>query len=237
MLEHQRDAELTVVSLSNDVPTPLERRETPRNLSVLRTAILRTSFGEELCLVRNISAGGLMAHVYSDLKPGDPATVEFKSEISVRGHVVWSRDNLVGIQFAQLVDVFDVLSDHQGLAAGILHSRAPRVEVRASARLRSGADYQPVMLLNISQGGAKLQLTKPDELKSDLVLMADGLPRLPGSLRWRRGDAAGISFNEVIPFADVARWVANAREHPLDASAPTSPSARSLSSLPVHHGT
>jgi hypothetical protein len=63
MLEHSRDAEVTVVSLSDDMPAPPERRQSYRNLSVLRTAILRTSCGEELCLVRNISAGGLMAPV------------------------------------------------------------------------------------------------------------------------------------------------------------------------------
>jgi hypothetical protein len=45
------------------------------------------------------------------------------------------------------------------------------------------------------------------------VLIANGLPRLPGTVRWRRGEYAGVSFNEVIPFADVARWIANAHRH------------------------
>jgi len=213
MLEHCRDADLTIVTLSGDVPAPPERRQSQRNLSVLRTAVLRTSSGEELCLVRNISAGGLMAHVYSSLQEGDPATIEFKSEISVRGHVVWSRDRLVGIQFAQPVDVFDVLADRRDAATIDHQSRLPRVEVHSSARLRSDGQYQPVLLCNISQGGAKLRLAKPDGLKSEVVLIADGLPRLPGTVRWRRGEYAGIAFNEVIPFADVARWVADAHRH------------------------
>jgi len=211
MLEHSLNGEQTVFSLSNDMPAPPERRQTLRNLSVLRTAILRTSYGEELCLVRNISAGGLMAHVYSNLQPGNPATVEFRSEISVRGNVVWSRDRLVGIQFAQLIDVSAVLADPPDPTTGPYHSRSPRIDVHASARLRSGGHYQPVVLCNISQGGAKLRLTKPAQLDSDVVLIADGLPRLPGSVRWSRGEYAGISFNEVIPFADVARWIADAQ--------------------------
>src|SRR3569623_1810326 len=134
MLEHSRDAERTVVSLSDDVPAPPERRQSQRNLSVLRTAILRTSCGEELCLVRNISAGWLMAHVYSSLHEGDPATVEFKSEVSVRGHVVWTRERLVGIQFAHPVDVSDELADHRDPAAGDQQTRLPRVEVHSAAR-------------------------------------------------------------------------------------------------------
>src|SRR3569833_1416580 len=123
MIEQSLSADLTVFSLSDDVPAPPERRQSQRNLSVLRTAILRTSCGEELCLVRNISAGGLMAHVYSSLHEGDPATVEFKSEVSVRGHVVWTRDRLVGIQFAHPVDVSDVLAAHRDPAAGDLQTR------------------------------------------------------------------------------------------------------------------
>lgn len=213
MLEHCRDADVTIVSLSGDVPAPPERRQSQRNLSVLRTAVLRTSSGEELCLVRNISAGGLMAHVYSSLQEGDPVTIEFKSEISVRGHVVWSRDRVVGIQFAQPVNVSEVLADHRDAATGDHQPRLPRVAVRSPARLRSDGQYQPVLLCNISQGGAKLRLAKPDSLKSDVVLIANGLPRLPGTVRWRRGEYAGIAFNEVIPFADIARWIANAHRH------------------------
>src|SRR3569623_432980 len=213
MLEHSRDADRTVFSLSDDVPAPPERRQSQRNLSVLRTAILRTSCGEELCLVRNISEGGLMEHVYSSLHESDHATVEFKYEVSVRRHVVWTHDRLVGIQFAHTVDVSDVLADHRDPAAGDQQTRLPRVEVHSAARLRSDGQYQPVLLCNISQGGAKLRLGKPDDLKSDVELIANGLPRLPGTVRWRRGEYAGISFNEVIPFADVARWIANAHRH------------------------
>jgi hypothetical protein len=213
MLEHSRDAELTVVSLSDEMPAPPERRQSQRNLSVLRTAVLRTSCGEELCLVRNISAGGLMAHVYSRLSRGDPATIAFKSEVAVRGHVVWSRDRLVGIQFTQPIDVSEVLADHHDTAVKAYQPRLPRVDVHTAARLRSGGQYQPIVLCNISQGGAKLHLGRPEQLKTDVVLIANGLPRLPGTVRWRRGDYAGVSFNEVIPFADVARWVANAHRH------------------------
>jgi hypothetical protein len=131
----------------------------------------------------------------------------------VRGHVVWSRDRLVGIQFTQLINVSEVLADHRDPTAGDYQSRLPRIEVHSPARLRSGGQYQPVVLCNISQGGAKLRLGKPDDLKTDVVLIANGLPRLPGSVRWRRGEYAGISFNEVIPFPDVARWIANAHRH------------------------
>ena len=81
VVEQFEKGELTAVSLSDDVPSS-ERRTNPRHVTVLRVAKLITPHGEELCLVRDISTGGLMAHIYSELKVGDPVTAEFKS-----GHV------------------------------------------------------------------------------------------------------------------------------------------------------
>lgn len=56
-----------------------ERRHGARHIAVMRVAKLHTRHGEELCLVRNISAGGLMANIWSDLTIGDLLIAEFKS--------------------------------------------------------------------------------------------------------------------------------------------------------------
>lgn len=209
MLHDHRDDELTVVSFSTDPPSPpLERRSSPRDISVLRTALLRTSHGEELCLVRNISIGGLMAHVFSDLAVADPVTIEFKSEHSVRGRVVWRRDELAGIKFGQPIELSDVLSNQFESTFMPLAPRAPRAEVNVPARVRSTNGWQPAILRNISQGGAKLQLSKPDEIGATVLLSAPGLAVIPGAVRWRRDGNAGVAFDRLIPFSDIARWVA-----------------------------
>jgi hypothetical protein len=205
MLDHFKNGELTVISFSTDVPEKPERRRSDRSLSVLRAALLRTVHGDELCLVRNISAGGLMAHVYSTLRPGDPVTIEFKSENSVRGQVVWVDERLVGIQFMQPADIAEILSDRCDPARG--QARAPRVQIHRPARIRSGARYQSIVLCDISQAGVKLCLSKPELLGEEVVLMAQGLPAIAGVVRWRRGDYAGIAFNHLVSFPEIARWV------------------------------
>lgn len=207
MFDHHREDALTVISLSNDVPVAPERRENIRNLSVLKSAILRTSHGDELCLIRNISAGGVMMHVFSRLKYSDPVTIEFRSSHIVRGHVVWCRDDLAGVKFNKLINVPDILTDSSRLPDQT--SRPPRITVGAPAKLRSGSQYQSVVLCNISQGGARIQLSEPDKVGEEAVLTVNGLPPIIGTVRWRTGDYAGVAFNTLIAFEDVARWASD----------------------------
>ena len=93
----------TGFSFSNAVPMPPERRSDERLIKILRVGTLIIDGRRELCLIRNISAGGVMAHVYSKLSPGQPVTIELKATQPVAGHVVWMRDANAGIQFGHLV--------------------------------------------------------------------------------------------------------------------------------------
>ncbi len=54
--------EETTFSFSSAAPQPDRRRQT-RHLTILRVGTLIIEGRRELCLIRNISAGGLMAHV------------------------------------------------------------------------------------------------------------------------------------------------------------------------------
>ena len=222
MQHSHRDDDLTVVSFSNETPAPPERRSASRNISILRTALLRTRQFEELCLVRNISIGGLMAHVFCDLRVGDPIEIEFKSERSVGGRVVWRRDQLAGMQFQHPIDLAFVLSNQFEDARK--SARAPRVDVDVPARIRSAATWQPVVLRNISQGGARLQIDPATELLETVLLEAPGLAIIPGSVRWRDEDSAGVAFDRLVPFADIAQWVADSH-HARAAAGEPSPAA------------
>ncbi|MDF0487621.1 PilZ domain-containing protein [Sphingomonas sp. H39-1-10] len=207
MFDHRNDKALTVISMSDDVPPAPERRADARNLSILKAAILRTALGEELCLVRNISRGGLMAHIFSDLEVGDAVKIEFRSSKIVRGRVVWRRPELMGVRFSQFIDIAEVLTESTPTSGYV--ARAPRVAVSVPARLRSGARYQPVALANISQGGARVYLSDPGRVGDDVVLSVSGLPVLTGSVRWRADACAGIAFNELLAFEDVGRWISS----------------------------
>ena len=201
------------------LPEPTERRDGARHIAVMRVAKLHTANGEELCLVRNISAGGLMAHIWSKLAAGNRVAAEFKSGSIAEGKVVWRRENRIGMQFDQLADVPMVLGGDEDPAPGF-QPRAPRVAVAVKGRLRCGARYFAIDVHNISQGGVRVACDDAeldDRIESGpIVLSIAGLPPLEGTVRWHGDGLAGIAFNASIPLDTIGRWIAENQRLPAD---------------------
>ncbi|HTU12418.1 MAG TPA: PilZ domain-containing protein [Allosphingosinicella sp.] len=198
----------TGFSFSNDVPQPPERRTTERHIKILRVGTVVVDGRRELCLIRNISAGGVMAHVYSQLVPGQQVSVELKTSQPVPGRVVWTRGGNAGIQFDQAVDVADLLATPQGVDNS-WRPRTPRVEIDRMATLRTGARTDWVHARDISQSGVKVE-GEPDAAPAvgeEVVITLEGFRPLHGVVRWSSEGLCGISFNQLIPFGDLIDWL------------------------------
>lgn len=84
----KRPVETTSYSLSGSAPEP-EQRSSERHLSLLRVGSLIVDTRRELCLIRNISAGGMMIRAYSTVAQGTPVSIELKQGEPVSGIVQW----------------------------------------------------------------------------------------------------------------------------------------------------
>jgi hypothetical protein len=175
----------------------------------LRVGTLVVDGRRELCLIRNISAGGLMAHVYSTLAPGERVTVELKTNHAIPGHVVWTREGNSGIQFDAEVDVAELLA-HPIISPNGWRPRTPRVEIDRMATLRIGARTQWVRALDISQSGVKIETDHAPAEGADVVLTLEGFRPLYGAVRWAGADGCGIAFNQLIPFGELIQWLKEA---------------------------
>jgi hypothetical protein len=200
----------TGFSFSNAVPLPPERRGDERLIKILRVGTLIIDGRRELCLIRNISAGGVMAHVYSKLMPGQPVTVELKATQPVGGHVVWVRDAEAGIQFDNAMDVADLLANPAVLDNG-WRPRTPRVEIDRMATLRAGARTYWVHARDISQSGVKVETDNPPAADTEIMVALEGLRPLAGIIRWSSDTACGIAFNQLIPFGELIDWLKSGR--------------------------
>ena len=80
--------EETTFSFSAEAPPPPDRRRDARHLTILRVGALVGTAGRELCLIRNISGGGIMAHVYCRHVPGEKVSIELKSEEPIEGTII-----------------------------------------------------------------------------------------------------------------------------------------------------
>src|SRR3712207_2902356 len=113
----QHVLEETTFSFSTSAPQP-DRRRHGRHLTILRVGALIIGGRRELCLIRNISAGGLMAHVYSAMQVGQRLAVELKGDQAVAGEVAWVEDANIGITFDEPIDVEEILAIQAASANG-----------------------------------------------------------------------------------------------------------------------
>jgi hypothetical protein len=205
MLNHEC-VDDTSLSLSAAIPAPPERRRQQRHLTILRVGALIVDGARELCLVRNISAGGVMAHVYRHFEIGTRLEVEIKNDEAMAGRVVWAEESNVGIAFDQKIDVPDLLATSKLLGDGRL-ARRPRVEINRRVRLRCGAEVYFADGIDISQGGVKLATEQKLPVNADVVVTLDGFRPLPGIVRWVKDGHVGISFLQVIPIGELCEWL------------------------------
>lgn len=195
----------TAFSFGGVMPEPGDRRGEERQLTTLRVAKLVTPDGEELCLIRNISSGGVMAHVYSRRDEGERVAIEIRNDRSLSGTIRWKEGTNIGISFDERIDVAEVLAV-QAAARGVRH-RAPRLDRQCTATLRLAAQRCRVEVRNVSQGGAGIVADHPLLERDEVILTMDGFHPVPGIVRWVRGSEAGIEFDQPIRFTELIEWL------------------------------
>lgn len=192
-----------------DVSQLPDQRSGERYTTLFRVARVVTGCGaQHLCLIRNIGAGGLLLETYVPFDAGTKVRIEPKGCTPVDGEVRWVKDRHAGVAFDTPIDVPDYLNQNQ-LTAGREIPRGPRLVVGSRARLRVGAMWHLVDLIDLSQRGAKIESDLPMELEAAVELMVERLAPVSGRVRWIKGERAGIEFSAPIPLADLAEWASS----------------------------
>jgi len=195
ILATKKLVETTLYSLSAETPARPDRRVGDRYVSLLRVGAMMIDGRRELCLIRNVSAGGMMIRPYSPVAAGTRLAVELKQGDCVSGVVQWSDKGLVGITFDEPIDVLALLNSPGGKP----RPRMPRIELNCTATLRQDGTVFRARVVNISQGGICVNSPVDLELNGDVVVSLPDLHSVAGVVKWRDGDYYGIGFNRVYP--------------------------------------
>lgn len=191
-MKHQ--VQQTIYSLSTEAPAVPDRRSGERYLSLLRVGALVVDGRRELCLVRNVSAGGMLIRPYSPITAGTPVSIELKHGETVTGVAKWIDDGVVGIAFDEPIDVVALLTTSEDGP----QPRMPRIELSCTAWVREDADIYRTRTINISQGGMCVEGDPRLEADAKVIVSLAGLEPIPGWVKWKDGDRYGIGFNRVL---------------------------------------
>lgn len=186
--------------------TPIgDQRADARHRTVLQVAKLETVHGDELCILRNVSAGGLRADVYTDLAVGDPVRFELKTGRSVAGRVIWTDGSAIGVEFDRKVPILAYLA-HQAIEELGRRIRAPRVQVGEKGVVRIGDREFSVDIVDASQAGMCISTDRVLFTGGACQVHADGLGQRGAVVRWCHDGEAGLQFKRPLTFQDFAAW-------------------------------
>ena len=185
-----------------------EHRLSERKVVTVRwVAKLSGEKGQELCLIRNISSGGIMANIYSEHEVGEHIALEIRSGQLLEGEIVWLRDGCIGVRFHAELDVDEMLKAASSSDRSGLRTRAPRIEVYGQAHIKIGLRTYSVDLCDLSQGGVKVTLPEPIDPDKEVVVSIGGLEDRKSLIRWQRNGRAGLSFVRPISFDLLVEWL------------------------------
>lgn len=200
--------ETTLYSLSGCAPGPLERRDGERQMTLYRVGSLFIDGRRELCLIKNISCGGMMVRAYSDLAEGTPVQVELKSGEPIAGRISWFDNPNAGITFDAPVDIVGLLSASHEAA----RPRMPRIEVSGPVTIRDGASAHQLRLCDISQGGLKVACEDMIAPDTDVVVSLPGFDPQAAVVRWSSNGHMGLTFNRLLTLGLLVDWIQQHRD-------------------------
>ena len=204
----EQPVDTTIYSLSHAAPSPAERRDGERHLTLFRVGSIIIEDRRELCLIKNVSAGGMLIRAYSPLKPGAAVAIELKQGEIIDAKVNWAKDDCAGIGFIEPVDVVDLLATSMDGP----RPRMPRIEVCCIASVRQDGSVYGMRARDVSQGGIKVDSQRDLKIGADVVVTLPGLAPVQGVVRWKETGSYGITFNRLLALSDLVGWLQDQRE-------------------------
>lgn len=186
-----------------------DRRAGPRALSILRVGRVVWDEQDQLCVVRNISPGGVMFECLRPPPVGQQLLIELRSDKRMTGEVRWSRDRKVGIQFDREINVEHMLREERSPLLRV-RPRAPRFIRRGTLKLIADGETMSADIVDISTFGVNCRPEAAVRNGEPIVAALDGVAATNAEIRWVRGDQAGIRFEKPLPWKPFQLWLDHA---------------------------
>lgn len=199
------NASITTVVVGDRLPWPDDSPSSYERGPLDAAALFHLGVRQD-CHIRKISALGVT--VSSNLVPalGERVSIEIATGQRPAGKIAWTGRGELGIRFDDAIDVIALLN--RKLVSQTPERRTmPRLEVRCFAHIKSGGNFVPAMLRNISTRGLQLEGAELPAVGTYVSVFVDGLTMPPGEVVWRRNNLAGIEIMEELSWTSIIPWV------------------------------
>jgi hypothetical protein len=181
----------------------IDQREAQRFTLILRAGKLVTGQGEFLCVLRDVSRGGLKVRLFHPLALDGPCRIELSGGGQYRLEPAWQHGEEAGLRFSDApIDIEQLLEE-----AGPFPKRAIRLSLRGGwpVTLHGATDPLPAQICDISQHGCAVLCTQRLSIGQLVEIEDAAIGAIEGRVRWRRGDRYGLVFQQSFRLDSLAR--------------------------------
>jgi len=177
-----------------------DRRNANRVTLLIRPGKLIADGREFLCVVRDLSEGGVKVRLFQPLPEHREIAIEFDHGNRQRMQLVWQSDDHAGFCFIDDVNVDALIAAHNGSHP----RRPPRLHVAVDAVLVTSGLRTPIVLRDISQRGASIECSGWLMIDELVRIESRVLPTLHAKVRWRRPPHYGLVFEQTFRLDELA---------------------------------
>ncbi len=167
---------------------------------LLRSAKLIADGREYVCILRDVSAGGVKLRLFHPLPPSKFLALELGGGVRYPVRCVWQKGEFVGLRFLSTVQVQQLIEENFAKYA----RRPLRVNLHQTARIALHQGDMTVTLINLSQQGAcidcEAHLLLHQRLRIDILTHTS----LFAKVIWRKYPHYGLVLDEVFSMSDLA---------------------------------
>ena len=176
-----------------------DQRGAARSSLLLRSAKVVCQSGEYVCLVRNVSEGGVGLRFFHQVPDEPRIFLQLANGANYPIERAWADDCQAGYRFAAPVDLAAFIEE-----PGLFPHRAVRLNVEAPALVTALGRDSRVRLIDISRCGAKIRCDHKLPVGAFVRLEVGPIPARFGHVCWRRGMDHGLVFQQALELAELA---------------------------------
>lgn len=176
-----------------------DQREAPRFIALIRAAKLLCDGREFVCVVRDVSLSGVRLRCFHAVPHGKSMMLELQNGDSFALERVRDDGQEVSFRFVGEVSIERLLQEMMP------YPRRPlRLNMTTPLTIRTQAGSFAALTQNISQQGCRIECAVPLALAQPVLIESAFLPGIRAKVRWRRGGAYGLVFDDTFSLKDFA---------------------------------